>query len=130
MVRLHDLSDRRTVWTYEYELGEVSLPFPFPSATRLYPPNEDWTPSLTTALSEICGADAEERSIVLGLMNAMGYAFNAWLPYLTYPTVDAPRFTKGFVFSTLAFVAQFAITGAVWWMQRRELRIKARSAGQ
>lgn len=75
--------------------------------------------------SEICGADAEERTIVLGLMNAFGYAFNAWLPYLTYPQVDSPKFTKGFTFSSAAFVVQFVITGLVWWMQRRELRRKA-----
>jgi len=59
-------------------------------------------------------------------MNAFGYAFNAWLPYLTYPALDAPKFRKGFVFSTCAFVAQFGITGAVWWMQRREVGRKAR----
>ncbi|KAK5729768.1 hypothetical protein LTR17_011634 [Elasticomyces elasticus] len=72
--------------------------------------------------NEICGADAEERTIVLGIMNSMGYAFNAWLPYLTYPAVDAPRFRKGFVSSIGLFVGQFGITGLVWWMQRRELR--------
>ncbi|OQN97578.1 hypothetical protein B0A48_16442 [Cryoendolithus antarcticus] len=74
--------------------------------------------------NEICGGDAEERAIVLGLMNAMGYAFNAWLPYLTYPAVSAPRFTKGFIFSSCAFVAQFGITWLVWWLQRRETRKK------
>lgn len=70
--------------------------------------------------SEICGGDAEERTIVLGLMNAMGYAFNAWLPFLTYPQTDSPKFHKGFTFSSAAFVVQFGITGLVWWMQRRE----------
>ena len=30
--------------------------------------------------NEICGGDAEERALVLGIMNSMGYAFNAWLP--------------------------------------------------
>jgi len=53
-------------------------------------------------------------------MNACGYAFNAWLPLLTYPQVESPRFHKGFIFSSVAFVAQFGITGSVWWMQRRE----------
>jgi MFS transporter, ACS family, pantothenate transporter len=55
-------------------------------------------------------------------MNAMGYMVNAWLPYLTYPAVDAPRFRKGFIFSSCIFVAQFGIVGLVWWMQRREIR--------
>jgi MFS transporter, ACS family, pantothenate transporter len=79
--------------------------------------------------NEICGADAEERSIVLGIMNACGYAFNAWLYYLTYPAVDAPRFRTGFIFSCGAFAAQFGITGVVWWMQRWEDRHKRRPTG-
>lgn len=70
--------------------------------------------------NEICGADAEERAIVLGIMNASGYAFNAWLPLLTYPVLDAPRFKKGFIYTTCAFVAQFLITWTVWWLWRRE----------
>jgi ACS family pantothenate transporter-like MFS transporter len=74
--------------------------------------------------NEICGNDAEERAMVLGIMNASGYAFNAWLPLLTYPAKDAPRFKKGFIFSTCAYVAQFAITGVVWWLQRWENRRK------
>ncbi len=32
--------------------------------------------------NEICGADAEERALVIGTMNAVAYAFNAWLPLL------------------------------------------------
>lgn len=28
--------------------------------------------------NEICSGDAEERALVLGIMNAAGYAFNAW----------------------------------------------------
>lgn len=67
---------------------------------------------------------------MLGLMNAFGYAFNAWLPLLTYPTTDSPRFKKGFVFTSVAFVAQFAITWLVWWFQRRELRQKEADSTQ
>lgn len=70
--------------------------------------------------NEICGGDAEERSLVLGIMNACGYAFNAWLPLLTYPALDGPRFRKGFIFSTAAFIAQFGITGLVAWLWRWE----------
>lgn len=78
--------------------------------------------------NEICGADAEERSIVLGIMNSLGYAFNAWLPLLTYPALDAPKFTRGFIYSTIAFVVQFGITGLVAWLQRRENRQKSEEA--
>ncbi|ORY62443.1 major facilitator superfamily transporter [Pseudomassariella vexata] len=70
--------------------------------------------------NEICGADAEERAIVIGIMNSLGYAFNAWLPLLTYPQVDSPTFKKGFIFSVAAFVAQAVITAAVAFMYKRD----------
>lgn len=75
--------------------------------------------------NEICGADAEERAVVIGIMNSLGYAVNAWLPLLVYPATDAPRFRKGFIFSTVLFVPlQLGITWLVWVMQRREKREK------
>lgn len=77
--------------------------------------------------NEICAGDAEERALVLGIMNASGYAFNAWLPLLTYPAKQAPRFKKGFTFSTVAFVAQFGITGLVAWLWSLEKKRKVRS---
>ncbi len=80
--------------------------------------------------NEICGADAEERAVVLGVMNASGYAVHTWLPLLTYPAVDAPRFRKGFVFSTVAFGAQGCVTGLVAWLQRWENGKKGRGAAE
>lgn len=70
--------------------------------------------------NEICGADAEERAVVLGVMNAAGYAVNTWLPVLTYPVEEGPRFTKGFRYSVVAFIFEFAITGIVFLLWRRE----------
>lgn len=84
-------------------------------------------PLAMTWANEICGADAEERAIVLGIMNAAGYAFNAWLPLLTYPTVDAPRFKKGFTYSTVAFVAEGIMTWTVWLLARGERRKKQKA---
>ncbi|PMD59829.1 major facilitator superfamily transporter [Hyaloscypha bicolor E] len=60
------------------------------------------------------------RAVVLRVMNASGYAVNAWLPLLTYPVVDAPRFRRGFTYSTLAFLAQFGVTGLVTFLRRRD----------
>lgn len=77
--------------------------------------------------NEICGADAEERAIVLGIMNAAGYAINAWLPLLTYPMVDAPRFKKGFTYSTAAYVAEGIMTWSVWLLVRGERRKKQKA---
>ncbi|KAI7787487.1 major facilitator superfamily transporter [Diaporthe eres] len=85
-------------------------------------------PLSMTWANEICGADAEERAVVLGIMNAAGYAFNAWLPLLTYPVVDAPRFKKGFTYTTVAFVAQAIITWVIWWLSRRDRNKEEKSA--
>lgn len=40
----------------------------------------------------------------------------------SYPVKQAPRFRRGFRFSTIAFVVQFGITGLVWWLWKRETR--------
>ncbi|KJX98360.1 major facilitator superfamily transporter like protein [Zymoseptoria brevis] len=78
--------------------------------------------------SEICSSDAEERSIVIGMMNSFGHAVQAWLPYLTFPGVDSPRFLEGWIFSTCAFVAQGFVTWTVWAMFRRDRRKKVGQA--
>lgn len=96
-------------------------------AFEMYRASVPYGPLSMSWANEICTSDAEERTIVLGLMNSLGYAFNAWVPILTYPASDSPRFRKGFVFSTVAFVAQFGITGVVWWMHRRDQRRKGRA---
>ncbi|PVH72682.1 major facilitator superfamily transporter [Cadophora sp. DSE1049] len=72
--------------------------------------------------NEICAADAEERAIVLGVMNAAAYAVNAWLPMWTYPVSEGPRFRRGFRWSVLAGCVEVGITGVVWWVWRREGR--------
>jgi ACS family pantothenate transporter-like MFS transporter len=72
--------------------------------------------------NEICSSDAEERALVLGIMNASGYAFNAWLPLLTYPARDAPKFRKGFIWTTCASAAQIGMVGIVAWLWRWERR--------
>lgn len=53
---------------------------------------------------------------------------NGRLPVLTYPASSGPRFKKGFIFATCAFVAQFGITGLVAYLQKRELRQKTEKA--
>lgn len=65
---------------------------------------------------------------MLGIMNAVAYAVNAWLPVLTYPQTDSPRFEKGWIFSCVAFVVQFSLTGLVAWLWKRE-KAQKRKAG-
>ena len=67
----------------------------------------------------ICDADAEQRTIVIGVMNSVGYAFNEFLPLLTCPQTDAPKFRKWFIYSICALAAQSLITAAVAYMQKK-----------
>lgn len=45
--------------------------------------------------------NVEERAIMLIMMTVIGTSTNAWVPLLTYPTVEAPRFPKGYVYSAV-----------------------------
>lgn len=81
-------------------------------------------PLSMTWANEICSGDAEERAIVLGMMNSLSYAVSTWLPLLTYPAKEAPRFKTGFIFSTCAFGMMFGITWLISWLHRREKREK------
>lgn len=73
--------------------------------------------------NEICNNDAEERAIVIGIMNSVAYAFNAWLPIVVFPAKEAPRFKKGFIYSTIMAVpVQAAITWIVWFFWWRDRR--------
>ena len=78
-------------------------------------------PLSLTWTNEICGGNAEERAIIIGVMNALGYAFNAWLPVLTYPQTDAPKFHFGWRFSCGAFCFQIAAVWVVNSLYRRDL---------
>ncbi|GKT59774.1 major facilitator superfamily transporter [Colletotrichum tofieldiae] len=46
----------------------------------------------------------EERALTLILMTAIATSTNAWIPLFVYPTVDAPRFPKGYVYSAVMVV--------------------------
>ncbi|KAL1966059.1 hypothetical protein VTN77DRAFT_4807 [Rasamsonia byssochlamydoides] len=46
--------------------------------------------------NELCGHSAEERAILLGWLNTMGYVFNAWVPLYAYPASEAPKYKSGY----------------------------------
>jgi MFS transporter, ACS family, pantothenate transporter len=46
--------------------------------------------------NELCGQSAEERAILLGWLNTMGYTFNAWVPLYAYPSGEAPYYKYGY----------------------------------
>ncbi|KAK7719491.1 hypothetical protein SLS57_005689 [Botryosphaeria dothidea] len=88
---------------------------------RAYTP---FSPLIMTWTNEICGSDAEERAVVIGAMNSIAFAFNAFVPLLTFPQVDAPRFKKGYISASCMFTFQFFIIGAIAHFYKRDSRKK------
>ncbi|KAF5369748.1 hypothetical protein D9758_001190 [Tetrapyrgos nigripes] len=52
---------------------------------------------------------------------------NAWWPLVLYPATDAPRFHKGMIAMICVSVATLGCTWLVWYLERREHRMKART---
>lgn len=44
-----------------------------------------------TWYSELCSADAEIRTVIIGICNGVGLAFIAGFPFVMFPNVEAPR---------------------------------------
>lgn len=74
--------------------------------------------------NQICADDDQERAVVLASMNMWNNVINAWWPLLFYPATDAPRFRKGMIAMICTGVATLAVTWLVWYLERREHRIK------
>ena len=53
----------------------------------------------------------EERSFTLVLINAISQSTTAWTPLLVFPTVEAPRYPKGYAF---CFACALALIIATW----------------
>ncbi len=51
----------------------------------------------------ICTDDSEERAFILAAMLAFAMAFNSWVPILSLPTTEAPKYLRGY---TAALVMQ------------------------
>ncbi|KAL2288794.1 hypothetical protein FJTKL_03454 [Diaporthe vaccinii] len=77
-------------------------------------------PVFLTMVNEHCAGDSLERKIILGSTNSVAYAFNAWIPLLTYNTTYAPRFLVGNS-TTVAFIICAALTlSLAIYLQKRD----------
>ncbi|KAJ4319199.1 hypothetical protein N0V84_006481 [Fusarium piperis] len=74
-----------------------------------------------------CAADAEERAFVISSMLAISTAFNCWVPLLAFPTVQAPRFLRGYITETVLQVTYVAWTIGVVWIAKRDEKRKDES---
>jgi len=80
------------------------------------------SPLVYSWANEICREDAEERAFVIASMLAISNAFSAWIPLLVWPTTQAPRYEKGYVFNQVNMILFAATTVALWWYDRRDQR--------
>ncbi|KAL1641944.1 hypothetical protein SLS58_005780 [Diplodia intermedia] len=83
-------------------------------------------PVFLTMVNEHCAGDSLERKFILGTTNSVAYAFNAWIPLITYNTNYAPRFLVGnSVTAGLIVCAAATLTLAVW-LQKRDAWVSHR----
>ena len=83
-------------------------------------------PIFLTMVNEICAEDTLERKFILGTTNSVAYAFNAWIPLITYNTTKAPRFLLGnSVTVALIVCAALTLTLAIF-LQRRDEHLFSR----
>lgn len=64
--------------------------------------------------------NVEERALTLVIMTAIRVSTNAWIPLLIYPTIDAPKFPKGFPFSAAMVVGLLMVTQVIRILDNRE----------
>ncbi|GAD99069.1 MFS transporter [Paecilomyces variotii No. 5] len=70
--------------------------------------------------NDILKHDVDQRSTVLIIMNTVAQSTTAWINLLTYPTVEAPRFPKGYPFSLACSIALIISTWFVKYLHDRQ----------
>ena len=74
---------------------------------------------------EICLGDTEERILVIVSMNGFANIVQAWLPLLVWQQVDAPRYQKGYITSTVIF---FLLIPTALYLRSQQLWERKRAA--
>ncbi|CAD0011188.1 unnamed protein product [Aureobasidium pullulans] len=77
-------------------------------------------PVFLTMVNEICAGDSLERKLILGSTNSIAYAFNAWIPLITYDTNYAPRFLIGNSATVGLIVCAACTLSLALYLQRRD----------
>ncbi|OJD34151.1 major facilitator superfamily transporter [Diplodia corticola] len=81
-------------------------------------------PVFLTMVNEHCAGDSLERKFILGTTNSVAYAFNAWIPLITYNTNYAPRFLVGNSATVGLIVCAAATLTLAVCLQRRDAHAK------
>lgn len=74
---------------------------------------------IVTWTNEVCAASAEQRAIVIGVMETLAFTFSAWVPLLIYSTAEAPRFRIGYKMAAMFFALEIVLTLVIRWCEKR-----------
>jgi len=77
-------------------------------------------PIFLTMVNEVCAGDSLERILILGSTNSVAYAFNAWIPLLSYDTVYEPRFLVGNSITVGLIVCAAITLSLAVYLERRD----------
>jgi ACS family pantothenate transporter-like MFS transporter len=83
-------------------------------------------PIFLTMVNEACADDTLERKFILGTTNSVAYAFNAWIPLITYNTTKAPRFLVGNSVTVALIVCAALTLSLAVYLQRRDALLSSR----
>ncbi|KAK6465828.1 putative permease [Scheffersomyces coipomensis] len=86
-------------------------------------------PVLYSWLGDISRKDIRERNIMLVICNIIAQQSTAWTSVLVFPTVEAPRFLKGYSFTAASGVALSLWTFVVLYFYKKDERANAKDNG-
>ncbi|KAI5954584.1 hypothetical protein KGF54_002359 [Candida jiufengensis] len=87
------------------------------------------SPVMYSFQGDICRMDSRKRSVLLVLMNTIAQAFNIWISKLIWPTVEAPRYLKGFTTTTAISFSLILWTLVVLYFYKKQERSNALKNG-
>ncbi|KAG5354828.1 putative transporter SEO1 [Yarrowia sp. B02] len=85
--------------------------------------------SLYSWINDICRHNAQERAIVLLLVNTMAQTCQTWTSVLVFKTVESPRFLKGYSFTAACSFVLICLVFVMLWFYKKQERKDARLNG-
>ncbi|AQZ13199.1 (ZYRO0E08228g) [Zygosaccharomyces parabailii] len=86
-------------------------------------------PVLYGWMNDICRRDSDARAITLVIMNIAGSVFSVWTSVVFFPTVQAPRYLRGYSFTAACALALSIWTLFVLWLYKKDERKHSKDNG-
>ncbi|KAF2741121.1 putative pantothenate transporter [Polyplosphaeria fusca] len=74
---------------------------------------------IITWIQEVCSASAEHRIVIIGIVEAFAFTFQAWVPLFVYDTAYAPDFPIGYEMAAMFFGLEIIITVVIWGLAKK-----------